>query len=96
MMRACIYDGFRRQQAAVAGPGLPRSHPATPDGQWDLLRLDHDIALRDVASGRIRRLTQDGTADCAYAVSPDTDLQTVTRRVQGLASPPLATARTRQ
>ena len=62
----------------------------SPDGQWDLLRLDHDIALRDVASGRIRQLTQDGTADCAYAVSPDTDLQTVTRRVQGLASPPLA------
>ncbi|HEY2111079.1 MAG TPA: DPP IV N-terminal domain-containing protein, partial [Dongiaceae bacterium] len=62
----------------------------SPDGRWDLLRLDHDIALRDVASGRIRRLTRDGTADCTYAVSPDTDLQSVTRRVQGLASPPQA------
>ncbi|MFI5016629.1 MAG: DPP IV N-terminal domain-containing protein [Dongiales bacterium] len=62
----------------------------SPDGRWDLLRLDHDLVLRDVAGGTTRRLTEDGTADCAYAVSPDTDLQTVTRRVQGLVSPPLA------
>jgi dipeptidyl aminopeptidase/acylaminoacyl peptidase len=69
-------------------------HPAdvlrSPDGQWDLLRLDHDIALRSIASGQLRRLTKDGTADRAYAVSPDTDLQAVTRRVQGLPNPPLA------
>src|SRR6185437_53219 len=60
------------------------------DGRWDLLRQDHDIALRNVASGQTRRLTEDGTPDCAYGLSPDTDLQAVTRRVQNLASPPLA------
>ena len=81
---------FDRAGCRPLGPVEPSAADAlrSPDGRWDLLRLDHDIALRDVASGRIRRLTRDGTADCTYAVSPDTDLQSVTRRVQGLASPP--------
>jgi dipeptidyl-peptidase-4 len=90
---------FAGQQWQFDGTGCkplrPTDLPAadalrSPDGRWDLLRLDHDLVLRDVASRTTRRLTEDGTADCAYAVSPDTDLQAVTRRVQGLVSPPLA------
>ena len=90
---------FAGQQWQFDGTGCkplrPSDLPAadalrSPDGRWDLLRLDHDLVLRDVTSGTTRRLTEDGTADCAYAVSPDTDLQAVTRRVQGLVSPPLA------
>jgi hypothetical protein len=42
------------------------------------------------ASTRSRRITADGTADCAYAVSPDTNLQMVTRQVQGVTTPPVA------
>ena len=96
---ASVAFEFAAQQWQFDGTGCkplrPSDLPAadalrSPDGRWDLLRLDHDLVLRDVASGTTRRLTEDGTADCAYAVSPDTDLQAVTRRVQGLASPPVA------
>jgi len=43
-----------------------------------------------VAGGETRRLTADGTADRSYAASPDTNLQAVTQRIQGLATPPVA------
>ena len=62
----------------------------SPDGRWELLHEGYDIALREVAGGEMRRLTADGTADRPYAASPDTNLQAVTQRIQGLVTPPVA------
>lgn len=68
----------------------PPDASRAPGGRWELLRIGHDIALREVAGGNTRRLTANGTADSPYAASPDTNLQAVTQRVQGVATPPVA------
>jgi dipeptidyl-peptidase 4 len=83
---------FDGTSCAVVGPtdGPPADALRSPDGRWDLLRIDHDIALRKTGAGQVRRITGDGTAPCAYAVSPDTNLQAVTRQVQGVITPPVA------
>jgi dipeptidyl-peptidase-4 len=61
-----------------------------PDGRWDAILISHDFALREVASEQVRRITADGIDNWAYACSPDTDLNTVTRRVRNLPNPPAA------
>lgn len=87
-------DPASGRKTVVSDPAAPEPAPLgmlrSPDGKWDLLREGNDIALRELASGTTRRLTADGTADGAYAASPDTNLQAVTQRVQGLATPPIA------
>ena len=70
--------------------GPPPEALRSPDARWELLRSGYDIALREVAGGETRRLTADGTADRPYAASPDTNLQAVTQRIQGLAISPVA------
>ncbi|HKF63500.1 MAG TPA: DPP IV N-terminal domain-containing protein [Dongiaceae bacterium] len=91
-------DAATGRKTEVSDPeALTRAHEApppealrSPDGRWELLRSGYDIALRKVAGGETRRLTADGTADRPYAASPDTNLQAVTQRIQGLATPPVA------
>ena len=73
-----------------APEGPPPEALRSPDGRWELRRTGYDVALRKVAGGETRRLTADGTADRPYAASPDTNLQAVTQRIQGLATPPVA------
>jgi dipeptidyl aminopeptidase/acylaminoacyl peptidase len=43
------------------GPVLP-----SPDGRWEIFAREHDLYLRDTASGQERRLTEDGEPDYAY------------------------------
>ncbi len=57
----------------VAADNHPRR---SPDGRWEAQADGHDIVLRDVASGQVRRLTRDGDAGNFYdpesiAWSPD-------------------------
>ena len=52
-------DSLRQVEAPVAG--------LSPDGRWRVFIRDHDLYLEDMASGDIRRLTTDGSAQRPYA-----------------------------
>jgi dipeptidyl-peptidase 4 len=52
---------------AVAPGGPARTHVPSPDGKRAAFVRDHDLWVRDEASGRETRLTTDGTEELAYA-----------------------------
>ena len=52
-------DALRREEAPAAG--------LSPDGRRRAFTRDHDLYLEDIASGEVRRLTTDGSAQRPYA-----------------------------
>jgi dipeptidyl aminopeptidase/acylaminoacyl peptidase len=73
----------------TAGPYAPSdAEIASPDGRWAAFLKGHDIALREIATGRLRMLTTDGEAHWAYGKSPDSNLSTITYRRAGVTPPP--------
>ena len=70
----------------VAADNTPRR---SPDGRWEAFADGHDIVLRNVSDGRLRRLTSDGRADAFHdpesiAWSPDSRLLAFYRVQPGL------------
>lgn len=73
---------------APADPDPMESH--SPDGSWSAGLREHDLWLRNDATGAERQLTTDGTPDNAYAVQPDNLSYGVLMQKFGLPSlPPL-------
>ena len=75
---------------AIGEPLAPALHTGerfTPAGTAALFRRDHDLWLRDLATGHERRLTRDGAAHRGYGASPESNLTTITLRRRGIALP---------
>jgi dipeptidyl-peptidase 4 len=53
----------------VDPPAAASEEVASPDGRWAAFTRDHDLWVRDVASGEEMRLTDDGIEDFGYATN---------------------------
>ncbi len=60
----------------------------SPDGRWAAFVRDHNLFLREVASGAERQITTDGKQHNAYAALPGSSLSAVTDRVIGKPAVP--------
>ncbi len=69
-----------------AGPAILPSH----DGRRAVFVKDHDLWLRDLASGEEKELTTDGEPYWDYAGSPEGNMSAVSDRVHGIVRPPVA------
>ncbi|MCW8470760.1 S9 family peptidase [Fluoribacter gormanii] len=69
-------------------PIVPRVR--SPDKCWDLYSKEHNLFLFSFAENKEYQLTTDGTATNAYAVSPDTNLTSLTLRRTQTVLPPMA------
>lgn len=76
-------DDFRPAPAPTAGPG----ETVSPDGTQAAFCRDHNLWLRDRASGAERQLTFDGTAHFAYGASTEMNLTTVSLQRRGIVLP---------
>jgi dipeptidyl aminopeptidase/acylaminoacyl peptidase len=74
------------QEAIAEAVGLP-GEVLSPDGRLAVFRREHDLWLRETASGVERRLTFDGAEHCAWGKSPDSNLTTVSLKRRGLVLP---------
>jgi dipeptidyl-peptidase-4 len=77
-------------KAVEFGP-IPAPRPGvlvSPAGDQGLVARDHDLYLRDLASGDERRLTDDGVEDFSWGQYPDAGLLAVVRRRSGLSFAP--------
>ncbi len=73
-------------RASGAGPNELRS----PDGAWDLFLKDHNLWLRNVATGAERALTTDGTRRNEYGGYLEYSTEWVTNVRNGYPAPPIA------
>ncbi len=60
----------------------------SPDGRWAAFARDHNLRVREVASGAERQLTTDGERHHAYAAHAGSSLTAVTDKVIGRPLPP--------
>lgn len=75
---------------ATLDPPTPRPLPGdtpNPAATTAAFIRQHDLWLRDLATGAERRLTQDGAAHHAYAKSPDMNLTTISLQRRGVVLP---------
>jgi dipeptidyl-peptidase-4 len=73
-------------EAAKPEPGLLLS----PDGKFAAFTRDHNIWLRELATGQERALTHDGEAYYAWGKVPDTSLAAIPQQRDQLVKPPYA------
>jgi dipeptidyl aminopeptidase/acylaminoacyl peptidase len=74
-------------EVPTAEPGLLLS----PDGKRAAFTRDHNLWLRDMASGQERALTTDGEAYFSWGKVPDTSLAAIPQQRDHLVKPPYAT-----
>lgn len=69
----------------------PKTEVRSPDGKWAAFVRDHNLFVREQATGAERQMTTDGEEYNAYAALPGSSLSAITDRVIGrLATPALA------
>jgi dipeptidyl-peptidase-4 len=85
---SCILHnpGCELQEAPKPEPGLLLS----PDGKKAAFIRDHNLWVRDIASGKERVLTTDGEAHYSWGKVPDTNLAAIPQQRDGLVKPPYA------
>ncbi len=62
----------------------------SPDEDWALSIKNHNLVLTDIKHNKDFDLTTDGERYHDYASSPETNTRTVTQRLGGIKSPPVA------
>ena len=62
----------------------------SPDKNWVLWIKDYNLVLTDVINNQDFQLTEDGERYYDYASSPETNTRTVTQRLEGTLSAPVA------
>lgn len=62
----------------------------SPDKNWELSIKNHDLFVTDLTSDQHFQLTTDGEPYYDYASSPETNTWTVTQRIAGVRSAPIA------
>jgi dipeptidyl-peptidase 4 len=62
-------DGDVTPGAAAARQPAPPASILSPDGRWAAFTRDHDLWVRDLATGEDRALTTDGVEDFGYATN---------------------------
>ncbi len=62
----------------------------SPDGKWDLKLNNYNLELISTVDNTRKMLTQDGTVDFAYALSPNCNLATITNSRANKNFPPIA------
>ncbi len=91
--RLAVYEAADRPGRAVVDASLPRPEEqrpprgSSPDGRWQAFVRDHDLFLRALETGELRRLSTDGSAEDAYNGrfhwSPDSSRLVAMRRRPG-------------
>src|SRR5579875_2933631 len=75
-----LVDAETGAREAIAQPELPPHREGvrvSPDGKREIFAREHDLWLRDTATGAERRLTGDGEPWHAYGKSADMNLITI-------------------
>ncbi|MBX3147288.1 MAG: DPP IV N-terminal domain-containing protein [Gemmatimonadales bacterium] len=85
----CELDRYRCGQEESGPPRLP-NELLSPDGKWGLSHRDHNLWLREVASGAEGQLTHDGVRRHAYGLHPESNTVWATVQRAGLPQPPMA------
>lgn len=83
-----LADGSLAQQPASDDGALLGS--TSPDGRWTAFVRDHDVWVRETATGEELPLTTDGTDDRPYATQPDYARPTQLLRLLDVPSTPPA------
>ena len=84
----CDLDSY--ECAEVPKEEKPETEVRSPDGKWAAFVRDHNLFLREIASGNERQLTTDGAPFYAYAARAGSTLSAVTDKViERPASPAL-------
>ncbi|MEV0618740.1 DPP IV N-terminal domain-containing protein [Nonomuraea sp. NPDC050404] len=74
--------------ATILGPAHPSETPS-PDGRWSVGLREHNLYLRDTATGEVRQLTTDGVEAHDYATMADSCAELVMQENLGYTMPPL-------
>lgn len=85
----CDLATYACDSTATPTPPAP-NELLSPDGKWALFTKDHNLWVRDVASGAVRPLTTDGAARNAYAGHPEQNTNFVSMQRVGMPLPPVA------
>lgn len=78
-------------QAIQEPQPVPPDVLPSPDGRWLALTHNDNLFVRDVATGRERKLTTDGAPYYSWAKLPDNSLTAVVRQKSGRKAPPFET-----
>lgn len=79
-----------RCEAVPARASVGQDELASPDGRWALFLQDHNLWIRNVATGERRALTTDGTERNEYAGYLGSSTEWVTNVRIGAPAPPMA------
>lgn len=85
----CDLTGYRCTAAEAPKPADPTELPS-PDGRWALSLKDHNLWLRNTATGERRALTTDGVARWEYGGDLESNTMYVTAARLGLPKAPVA------
>jgi dipeptidyl aminopeptidase/acylaminoacyl peptidase len=66
----------------------PKTEAHSPDGKWAAFVREHNLFVREIATGAERQVTADGEPYNAYAALPGSSLSAVTDRVIGRPATP--------
>jgi hypothetical protein len=80
------YQCTAAEQPAAANP----NETLSPDGKWALFLEDHNLWLRNTATGERRALTTDGVRRHEYAGAVEYSTEWVTNARNGYPAPPVA------
>ncbi|MBM4187883.1 MAG: S9 family peptidase [Gemmatimonadetes bacterium] len=83
----CELDQYRCLAAERPAPPDPKE-ARSPDGRWAIYLENHNLWVREVATGARRALTRDGERRNDYASTPESNTMAVTAARLGLPVPP--------
>jgi dipeptidyl aminopeptidase/acylaminoacyl peptidase len=83
----CTLSSYDCQRSGAAPHPSPAEVPS-PDGRWSAFLRDHNLFIREVATGKESQLTTDGEKYFDYASSPDSRQTAVSDLVSGKPMPP--------
>ncbi|MEO7965822.1 MAG: DPP IV N-terminal domain-containing protein [Gemmatimonadaceae bacterium] len=85
----CDLANYACDSVAAARPPDP-NESLSPDGKWALFTKEHNLWVREAATGALRQLTSDGAQRYAYAGHPQQNTNYVSMLRIGMPSPPVA------
>ena len=85
-----VWDPTTSSVAHAAEPPPERFRESvSPDGRWAVFVRDHDLIVRERATGAERALTEGGIAGCAFASPTDIATFRFIREPLGIGVPPI-------
>jgi dipeptidyl-peptidase-4 len=87
MRWTCTLDSYKCSSAGKPDDPAP-NEARSPDGKWAAFTREHNLYLKEVATGQETQLTRDGERYYDYASTPDSGLSVVSDIVAGRKLPP--------